>query len=430
MGNYWFTSLVSRIGRKIGQSIRQQWGIWSTDENQFKLKRRWRLALLLGVGLAIGLILRFPTAAVAQSTVATSTRSASELRGVWLTNVDSDVLFSHDKLREALRRLDRLNFNTVYPTVWQSGYSLYPSDVVKQATGQAVDPEPGLQNRDMLAEAVEMSHSRDLAVIPWFEFGLMAPANSELVRRHPNWVTNRRDGSKTFNMHGADTSVWLNPVHPEVQQFIVNLVTEVVEKYDVDGIQFDDHFAMPVEVGYDAYTTWLYQQENPGKRPPDNPRNADWMRWRARKLTDLMVKLRTAVKTRKPNCTISLAPNPKDFAYQNYLQDWFNWQRSGLLDELIVQVYRNDRFSFAGELDRPELQTIRSRIPVGIGILTGLSTRNVQTDNIQDQVELTRDRRFAGVSFFFYESLGERDAVYRYLFPRPAPRPDLATYKG
>ena len=46
-----------------------------------------------------------------------------ELRGVWLTNIDSNVLFERDRLSAALERLHQLNFNTVYPTVWNWGYT-------------------------------------------------------------------------------------------------------------------------------------------------------------------------------------------------------------------------------------------------------------------------------------------------------------------
>lgn len=393
------------------------------------LKRRLRIVFLL-IGLVMALMARFPVAVQAQAVHAQSAAAQpSELRGVWLTNVDSDVLFSKGSLRDAIRRLERLNFNTVYPTVWNGGYTLYPSEVAEKAMGQAIDPEPGLQDRDMLEEVIDLSHGRGLAVIPWFEFGLMAPADSELVRRHPDWITSRRDGIKTFNVHGEDRSVWLNPAHPEVQDFFVKLVVEVVEKYDIDGIQFDDHLGMPVEVGYDDYTTRLYQQENGGRRPPTNPQDAAWMRWRANKLSDLMVRISASVHSRKPNCLISLSPNPREFAYQKYLQDWYTWQRMNFIDELIVQVYRTDRRTFLGEIDRPELRDVRGRIPVGIGILTGLSTRSVSTRDIEDQVRMTRDRRFAGVSFFFYESLGRRDAVFQALFPRPAERPDVRSYR-
>jgi uncharacterized lipoprotein YddW (UPF0748 family) len=392
----------------------------------WQLKQKQRRGLLLGFGFLMAILLSWPGLVMASQP---ASAQATEIRGVWLTNVDSDVLFSKDNLREAVRRLDRLNFNTLYPTVWNGGYTLYPSEVAKQAFGVELDPEPGLQERDMLEEAISLGHSRGLAVIPWFEFGLMAPAESELVRRHPEWVTARRDGSKVFNVHGEDRSVWLNPAHPEVQQFLVKLVSEVVDEYDIEGIQFDDHLGMPVEVGYDDYTVQLYQQTHNGRMPPSNPNDAGWMRWRANHLNTLMQEISAAVRSKNPDCIISLSPNPKEFAYQKYLQDWDAWQRLNYIDELIVQVYRTERRSFLGELDRPELRTINSRMPVGIGILTGLSTRSVSTRDIEDQVRLTRDRRFAGMSFFFYETLGRRDAVFQALFPRPVERPTIRAYR-
>jgi uncharacterized lipoprotein YddW (UPF0748 family) len=404
---------------------------WAKGQSQFNsFITRWQLRSVfwIGLGLAIALMVRFPASALAQAVGLRTTAASAEIRGVWLTNIDSEVLFSKSNLRDALRRLDRLNFNTIYPTVWNGGHTLYPSDVAKQAFGQKVDPDPAFEKRDMLSEAIALGHSRNLAVIPWFEFGLLAPADSELVRLHPDWVTARRDGNKIFNVHGEDTSVWLNPTHPQVQQFLTDLVTEVVTKYDVDGIQFDDHLGMPVEVGYDPYTVQLYKQDHQGKAPPTNPRDVNWMKWRASKVSDLMVKIYSAVKTHKPNCIISLSPNPKDYAYQTHLQDWFSWQRLGFVDELIVQVYRTDMNRFTSELDQPALQTVRRKIPVGIGILTGLSVLNVETGQIQRQVQVARDRQFSGVAFFFYETLNNRDAAIEALFPQRATRPDIRNY--
>ncbi len=110
--------------------------------------------------------------------------SKTELRGVWLTNIDSDVLFERDRLTAALQRLNQLNFNTVYPTVWNWGYTLYPSAVAQKEIGRSLDPEPRLKGRDILREIVTSGHQKGMGVIPWFEFGFMAPADSQLALRH------------------------------------------------------------------------------------------------------------------------------------------------------------------------------------------------------------------------------------------------------
>ena len=101
----------------------------------------------------------------------------TELRGVWLTNIDSDVIFSRNNIIDAVNRLDQLNFNTIYPTVWQGGYTLYPSPAAQRVFGQSIDPSPGLKDRDILKEIIAQSRQKGIAVIPWFEFGFMAPPN-------------------------------------------------------------------------------------------------------------------------------------------------------------------------------------------------------------------------------------------------------------
>ena len=188
--------------------------------------------------------------------------SRSELRGVWLTNIDSQVLFDRNTLTQAIDRLQQLNFNTLYPTVWNGGYTLYPSSVAQQTIGKSLDPTPGLQGRDMLKEIVDQGHAKKMAVIPWFEFGFMAPADSELAKRHPDWLLKRRDGSTVW-MEGTLPRVWLNPYHPQVQKFITDLVVELVKNYDIDGIQFDDHFGFPVDFGYDDLTRQLQSTPYP-----------------------------------------------------------------------------------------------------------------------------------------------------------------------
>lgn len=373
-------------------------------------KRQAWFIVLFGLGLVVMLLGHSPQVASQPSNLET------EVRGVWLTNIDSDVLFSRDRLSNALARLARLNFNRVYPTVWSRGYTLYPSSVAESVVGQATNPAPELQGRDVLAEVVEQSHQHKLSVIPWFEFGLKAPADSELVLRHPDWITYRRNTPRIMKGNQKN-QVWLNPFHPMVQRFIVSLIAEIVTKYDVDGIQIDDHLSLPIDLGYDTFTAGLYQRENQGRRPPRNPRDPAWMRWRADRITELMSQIHQAVKTRKPNCLVTLAPNSQDYAYQTSLQDWRTWEQRGLVEEIVLQVYRDDLKTFVKELERPEIKAALSRVPVSVGILAGLKKRSVPIERIQEQVQAVRNRGFAGVSFFFYESLGNRDAAFRALFP-------------
>jgi len=57
----------------------------------------------------------------------------------------------------------------------------------------SLDPTPDWGETSL--EIVEGT-SKGMGVIPWFEFGFMAPADSDLAKRHPDWLTSRRDGSQ------------------------------------------------------------------------------------------------------------------------------------------------------------------------------------------------------------------------------------------
>lgn len=85
----------------------------------------------------------------------------------------------------------------------------------------------------------------------------------------------------TFGENNEIRVVHLNPIHPAGQTYMLDLVREIIQKYPVDGIQLDDHFGLPVEMGYDPYTIARY-----GRQPPTNSRDPHWMRWRAQFLPD------------------------------------------------------------------------------------------------------------------------------------------------
>ncbi len=335
----------------------------------------------------------------------TQTLNNKEIRGVWLTNIDSDVLFSVEQTKNGIATLHQLNFNTLYPSVWNWGYTLYPSTVAENITGIKIDPTEALKNRDVLKEVVIEGHKKNMAVIPWFEFGFMAPADSELAKRHPDWLTQRQDGSRMWLEGNVHKRVWLNPLHPQVQAFIADLISEIVSKYDIDGIQVDDHFGYPSELGYDPYTVALYRQEHDGKLPPLDSTNPEWIQWRSDKITNYMETLFKLIKDVKKNVIISVSPNPQEFSKEQFLMDWAQWERKGLIEELIVQIYRDNMDSFNRELEQKDLQLAKDHIPSATGILTGLKGRAVDFDLINQQIKSTREKGFGGVAFFFYESL-------------------------
>ena len=316
---------------------------------------------------------------------------------------------SRANLATGLQRLAALGFNTIYPAVWQRGYTLYPSEVARELTGASVLPNSPFEGRDLLAEIVELAQPLAIRVIPWFEYGLMVPPQSALARQHPDLLSCDRSGNVHRTTNGKpDPQVWLNPCHDRVRKFIVDLIADVVERYPVAGIQLDDHFAFPVELGYDSPGERLRQRSTQQLFQSHNPERLNWNQWRTTQLTAFLSQIVSAVKSCRSDCQISIAPNPLSFAKSHYLGDWQQWHKLGLIDELVLQVYRDRLDAFSHELSKPEVRAIQTKIPTLIGILTGLKTRPIATETIAQQVAVIRANRFDGCACFFYETLFDR----------------------
>lgn len=351
-----------------------------------------------------------PSALIATLNVAEPPAATNELRGVWLTNVDSDVLLSKQNLAKAVDILADHGLNTLYPTVWNRGFTLYPSAIAESVLGerQRLYPagrdrsplETSQDGRDMLQECIELAHAKNLKVIPWFEYGFFALKGNSLRQRRPHWFTQQRDGTQTdtYNME------WLNPFHPEVQQFYLALIDDLVSRYEVDGFQIDDHFGLPTDFGYDPYTTQLYRSET-GNLAPRDARDEPWMRWRADKLTQFVKQVSQTVKRRRPQAIFSVSPNPPVFSYRNFLQDWPQWLKEAQVDEVIVQTYRWNLASFVNELQKPSIQALMPQVPISIGVLSGLKNRPMPLPLLKQQCQAVRVNGYKGMSFFFYESL-------------------------
>ena len=385
---------------------------------------RRRLLALLASGVALLLVLQASPPALSQA--GAPRISLPEVRGVWLTANDMPVLRDRARMGQAVGALADLHLNTLYPVVWNAGIAYYPS-AVSEDRGLQSFTYRGFQGQDILAELIEQAHGRGLLVIPWFEFGLMTPPGGELVRRHPDWLTQRQDGGRT-SISAAGEVAWLNPFRPEVQQLISDLVLEVVRNYDVDGIQFDDHMSLPREFGYDPFTIAAYRRET-GRQVPFDPADPAWVKWRADRITAFMDRLADAVRSRRPGAIVSVSPNYYDHAYKLQLQDWLAWVRRGIVNELVIQIYRPDLESFLPHLERAEVLESQQKIPVSIGIMAGQRNRPVATELMEAQAQAARQRQL-GVAFFYLESLwipgtdagASRAAALRTLFPTPAPR--------
>jgi len=149
----------------------------------------------------------------------------AEMRGVWITNVDSEVLFTPGGIEQAMDYLADRGFNLIFPVVWNKGYTLYPSQVMADYFGEEyrIDPLFAEQQRDPLAELIIHAHRRGMEVMPWFEFGFASSFEADgghLIAMRPEWAARDSTGA-LLKKNGFE---WMNAIHPEVQDFMLALV--------------------------------------------------------------------------------------------------------------------------------------------------------------------------------------------------------------
>lgn len=345
-----------------------------------------------------------------------------EVRGVWITNVDSRVLYSRANIAQAMAYIAGYGFNVVFPVVWNKGVTLFPSKVMAQNFGIEIDPLH--RGRDPLQEVITEAKKFNLKVIPWFEYGFASSYQANggnILAKKPHWAGRDYYG-KLLTKNGFE---WMNALDPEVQNFMTNLILEVVRKYDVDGIQGDDRLpAMPTEGGYDDKTVNLYRQQF-GVYPPANRKDSHWLKWRADILTNFLANLYKQVKAIRPKALVSLSPSVYRWGLDEYLQDYVTWLDRGLVDLLHPQLYRRDLASYQSLVYRVVTQQLRSNelAIFSPGILAQLSGYRISTADLINAIEYNRSLGVNGEVLFFYEAiranndeLGKalRNGPYRY----------------
>ncbi len=338
------------------------------------------------------------------------------VRGVWLTNVDSEVLNSKENIIKAVDLLDQLGFNTIFVVTWNKSMTSYPSKIMKEFTGVEIDTL--FTGRDPLKELIEEAHKNNIKVIAWFEFGFSSSYQlngGPILERKPEWAAKDVNG----NLVTKNGFEWMNGFHPEVQNFLISLIMEVVRNYDVDGIQGDDRLpAMPSEAGYDEYTVELYKSEHDGKYPPSDHKDYDWIKWRSNLLTEFMGRIYDSVKTFNKNIIVSMAPSIYPWSEEEYLQDWPTWMQKGYVNLVCPQVYRYNIKDYKSAMElivgnQINKDNLKKFYP---GVLLKVGDYYPSTDFLKQMIEVNRKYGINGEVFFFYEGIKKYPDFFKEIY--------------
>lgn len=329
-----------------------------------------------------------------------------EVRAAWITAVygldwprtkattPAGIQKQKEELVEILDKLKEANFNTVLFQARTRGDVLYKSDIEPYnsiLTGKS-GKDPGY---DPLAFAVEECHKRGMECHAWMvtiplggRKHVASLGKQSVTRRQPKiCVPYKRE-------------YFLNPGNPKTKEYLMSLVKEVVERYDVDGVHFDylrypeRAFRFPDSYDYRKY---------------GNGRSLD--QWRRDNITEILRYIYKGVKQLKPWVKVSTCPVGKYRDTSRYsskgwnafhvvYQDVQGWLGESIQDQIYPMMYFRGNAFYPFALDWQEQSNGRHVVP-GLGVyFLHPSEGDWSLDEIQRQINFIRSHHLAGEAHY------------------------------
>lgn len=359
-----------------------------------------------------------------------------EIRAVWLTTVygldwphkpattEAGRMAQQQALLDILDRLQEANFNMVFVQARLRGDVIYRSSI-EPATKTFSGKYGVMPGYDPLAFVIEECHKRGMECHAWFvtfpvgtDKSVKEQGNLSVVKRQP----------KLCKRHNGEW--YLDPGVPETTDYILSLVKEIVNGYDVDGIHFD-YIRYPEQAktypDKSVYTKY-------GKKKP----LADWRR---ENINRMVYRIYDWVKLTKPWVQVSSSPlgkynrierkpNAGWTAYESVFQDPKAWMQAGKQDMIVPMMYylHDNFFPFVDNW----VENCNGRLIVpGLGAYRmDKSEADWAVTDITDQIDYSRYYGGAGCTFFrcgnvLFNDKGLYDELKDNYFKYPAQLPPL-----
>lgn len=348
-----------------------------------------------------------------------TTNPKNEFRAVWIatvanidwptTNTDSVEKQKKDFLT-ILDTYKKLNYNVVIVQIRSAGDAMYPTNLApwsKYLTGkQGLAPFPFYDPLDwMITEA----HNRGFEFHAWLnpyratmDLNTVALSPSHDVNIHPEWMI--KYGGKYY----------YNPALPEVQTHLLNIVDEVVTKYDIDAIHFDDYFYPYRITGENFNDTASYVKYGKGLNLED---------WRRDNVNTYVKNTFNSIKKLKPWVQFGISPfgvwrnksvDPRgsdtqagQTNYDDLFADPMAWMEDSYIDYILPQLYwsiDHRTASYAKLIKWWAENTKNTAIYIGNGsykINTDSDKKWFNPNEIPNQIDLTRTYPNIGGNAFF-----------------------------
>ncbi|MDR6550510.1 family 10 glycosylhydrolase [Paenibacillus qinlingensis] len=265
----------------------------------------------------------------------------AEARGVWYRPTEHNF----EEVILTLDRMQAAGFNELYLETWLWGYTIYPSRMAVEK--QIEEQHPAFRGWDPLEAFVLEGEKRGIAVHAWLD-GFMVgidPTGGPVLRAYPEWsACSRRQADAQRPMPQRGTGYfWLDITNPNVRQYLLDIVKEIITRYSVAGINLDfmrfPHVDNDWQDGYcfSAYARETFQRDY-GKDPLEIRADKQtelwttWMKWVEQIEDDFVRELYKEIKQINPKIIVSAAPEPG--AESEKIGNW-----SQHVDVVIPQAY-------------------------------------------------------------------------------------------
>lgn len=259
-----------------------------------------------------------------------------EMRAVWMTTVwgidwpqgDYNTETQKQQYVSYLDKFKQLNINAIFFQVKGMGDAFYNSPY--EPWSKYITGERGkAPNYDVLRFMIDEAHKRDIEFHAWmnpYRIGTRANNGTPYPPLHasvkPEWVVNH----EKIQIY--------NPALPEVRQRLNDIVKDLITKYDVDGIHFDDYFyPAPSSAGEMVSDQTDYEKYGAAYNSIQDFRRAN---------VDKAIKgVHDVIVSVKPEIVFSISPAPnKDYNFNTLFADVTKWCQEGWLDVVIPQLYQ------------------------------------------------------------------------------------------
>lgn len=171
------------------------------------------------------------------------------------------------------------------------------------------------------------------------------PPPGHVLALHPEWASENYAGEKVVSER-----MYLDPGVPEVQDYNLDVFTEIIRNYDIDGFNLDTIRYLQGDHGYNA-TALFYFRAFTGRTDRPAVDDPQWSDWRRLQVTSLVRRVHAAMLRYRPNALLSVDAICFDNAheqiednqfYHYVYQDWPQWLRTGAIDVAMGMAYKRE----------------------------------------------------------------------------------------